>query len=150
MRRTIDGPGARKNEIETSSTVHRMEECDRSGEVVSVIFVRISDGFGDGAEGGEVQDRNDAGMCLERVGQFGRIQDVTHHQWSPAYELGVTAGEIVVADRLISCFAESLATMRPDIPGPARNQNASPPSGIHFDSSPTSGAHPRKAATGGA
>ena len=28
-----------------------MEDCDGSGEVVSVIFVRISDGFGDGAEG---------------------------------------------------------------------------------------------------
>jgi hypothetical protein len=75
----IDRAGRRKYQAVAAGLAHRLEQGQRAGEVVDVVFLRIGNGFADQARCREVHDGHDV-MLGEGSGQRGLVGDVADHQ----------------------------------------------------------------------
>ncbi len=53
----VNGGGGGENKLLHIVGLHRLEEVEGTGDVVVVVFERLFDGFGDGFEAGEVDDK---------------------------------------------------------------------------------------------
>ena len=63
----VNGGGGGENELFHTVRLHRLEEVEGAGDVVVVVLERLFDGFGDGFEAGEVDDKVKTGMVENLV-----------------------------------------------------------------------------------
>ena len=63
----VNGGGGGENELLHIVGLHRVEEVEGAGDIVVVVFEWLFDGFGDGFEAGEVDDKVKMGMVENLV-----------------------------------------------------------------------------------
>ena len=63
----VNGGGGGENELLHIVGLHRLEEVEGAGDVVVVVLERLFDGFGDGFEAGEMDDKVKMGMVENLV-----------------------------------------------------------------------------------
>ena len=122
LRFAVDGAGAREHDGGGVGVEHRPQQREGAGDVVVVIFLGVDHRFPDIGAGREVQHGRDI-VGEHRLAQRGVVTDVGLDQRPPAHEAFVAGREVVVDKGREASFGEGLAGVRPDITGPAGDED---------------------------
>src|SRR5690606_13676646 len=112
----IDGGGRRKNESVDSGCAHRIEQVQRSGDVVAEVKARIRNRLAHDRPGREMHHALEW-VIAECLAERGRVKQGTFDQWSPADRPTMASRQVVEGDRCVSGTREALAHVRADVSG---------------------------------
>ena len=97
---------------------HGIEEVQRVGDVVLIVFLWVLDGFSDVRIGAKMHDRVDVVFFKDLI-ETRRIRQIAFFKMPPFHGFAVSVYEVVEYDRVLAELVEVFVHMAADIAGAA-------------------------------